>query len=301
MLTAYGTAYLSDYTLFGELARSPTGTYGGLAGAALDGHENAQALLLARYYPATLANFYGSAFGESGQPQNEMGIYTGLRLRVAENWTLSAYVDQFRFPWLRFNLPRPTTGWEVRTVVRYTPRPWLTTYLQLRGERTEEATEYPMAHGGRIEGVQNEHRQSARLHAKYVFSDALTLRTRLEASRHSTPGTTGTGVLVSQGLRWTPHPRVQIDARLAFFDTDGYAARIYAYEHDLSYSFSVPVLFDQGRRSYVLIDYDVLPALTLEAKYGVTTYVNRTTVGSGLNEIQGSQRRGLRVQVKWTL
>ncbi|PSQ61919.1 MAG: hypothetical protein BRD27_02745, partial [Bacteroidetes bacterium QH_10_64_19] len=106
---------------------------------------------------------------------------------------------------------------------------------------------------------------------------------------------------LSQGVRWLPHPSLQIDAQVAFFDTDGFAARIYAYEHDLRYSFSVPVFFDRGRRSYVLAQYEPFPGLTLEAKFGITRYDNRDTIGSGLNQIAGSRRRDLRLQVRWAL
>jgi hypothetical protein len=136
---------------------------------------------------------------------------------------------------------------------------------------------------------------------EYAFSDALSLQTRTEISRHRTPESVSEGFYVSQAIRWLPHPSLQIDTRVAFFDTDGFAARIYAYEHDLLYSFSVPVFFDRGRRSYILIQYEPVPALTLEAKFGITRYENRETIGSGLNEIEQSRRRDLRLQVRWTL
>ncbi len=301
MASAYATTYLGNYTLFGEVARAPGGTYGGLVGAALDEGDVADAILLGRWYPRGLTNLHGGAFGERSRPQNEIGVYTGLRLRVAENWTIGAYFDQFRAPWLRFNVPRPSTGWEARTVLEYDPRPWLSTYLQARAQGEEEGTEHSGPGARSLEGVQEERRYSARWHTEYSFSDALTLRTRIELSRKSTPTTTAKGFFLSQGLRWIPHPSVQIDARIAFFDTDGFAARIYAYEHDLLYSFSVPVFFDRGRRSYLLVQYDVLPSLTLEAKYATTRYENRTTIGSGLNRIDGSRRREIRVQVRWTL
>jgi len=43
----------------------------------------------------------------------------------------------------------------------------------------------------------------------------------------------------------------------------------------LLYSFSVPVLYGRGQRSYVLAQYEPTDALTLEAKYGVTWYANQ--------------------------
>jgi len=63
----------------------------------------------------------------------------------------------------------------------------------------------------------------------------------------------------------------------------------------------VPVFFDSGRRSYVLAEYTPWPSITVEAKYGITSYVNRTSIGSGYNRVQGSTRRAVGVQVQWTL
>ena len=220
---------------------------------------------------------------------------------MAENWSIAAYFDQFRAPWLRFNVPRPSSGWEARGVLEYEPRPWLSTYLQVRAQGQDESTEFSGPGGRPLDGVHEERRYSARWHTEYAFSDALTVRTRLELSRQSTLPLVAQGFFLSQGFQWTPHPSVQLDARIAFFDTDGFAARIYAYEHDLLYSFSVPVFFDRGRRSYVMAQYDPLPSLTLEAKYGITRYENRSTIGSGLNQIEGSRRREIRVQIRWTL
>lgn len=298
--SAYGTAYVEDYTLFGEVARTPNGTYGGLLGAALD-EAPAQAILLGRRYPREFAPFYGNGFGDGGRTQNEIGVYTGLRLRIAEKWAIGAYVDQFRAPWLRFNVPRPSTGWETRGVLEHDPRPWLSTYVQVRAQGQDEGTQYNGPGNRTLDGVQKAYRYSARWHTEYSFSDALTVRTRLELSRHTTSSTTAEGFFLSQGFRWSPHSTLQMDTRLAFFDTDGFAARIYAYEHDLLYSFSAPVFFDRGRRSYLLVRYDPLSSLTIEAKYGITSYENRSSIGSGLNQIEGNRRREVRFQIRWTL
>ncbi len=299
MIGAYGTVYLGDYSLFSEIARSPRGTYGGLLGAALD-TDYAEAILVGRRYPTNFASFYGNAFGDGSRTQNETGVYTGLRLRVSPKWTVGTYFDQYRAPWLRFNVPRPSTGWEARGVLEYEPRPWLSSYLQARVQDEDVGTDH-LSTGRRLKGLHRERRHSARWHTEYSFSDALTVRTRLELSHHSTPQTHSRGFFLAQGLRWNPHPALTVDTRIAFFDTDGFAARIYAYEHDLRYSFSAPVFFDRGRRSYLLVRYEPLSSLALEAKYGITSYENRTTIGSGLNQVEGSRRREFRLQIHWTL
>jgi hypothetical protein len=300
MTSAFANAYLDPYTLFGEVARGPSGSFGGVLGTALDHEAGVQAILLGRWFPRSFRGLYNATIGESGSTQNEVGAYVGLKLRVAERWRVGAYVDQYRFPWLRFNVPRPSDGLDARLVVEYDPRPWLSSYVQVRAEREEASADRRGPGGRQLAGLRTEHRQSARWHAEYQFSDALTTRTRVQLSRFAAGGSSASyGMLLSQGLRLRPIESLQLDARIAFFDTDGYASRIYAYEHDLLYSFSVPVLFDRGQRSYILAQYEPTSSLTIEAKYGVTWYPHRRTIGSGLNQTDGNRSRELRFQIRW--
>jgi hypothetical protein len=301
MIGTYARILINDYTLFGEAARASTGAYGGILGATLD-HQRVQALLLGRYYPRSFPGLYNAAVGASGDPKNEVGAYVGLQLQVAENWRVGGYVDQYRFPWLRYSVPRPSRGIDSQIHVEYTPRPWLSSSLEVQAEREEQGTERPGPGRRSLSAVQSEMRTSVQWKAEYVFSDNLTLRTRLQGSRFRAEGTSASyGLLFAQGIELRPVASVSVDARLAFFDTDDYASRLYAYERDLLYSFSVPALYGEGRRSYVLLQYDPTPSLTLEAKYGVTWYPRRRTLGSGLNATDGPSSREVRLQLRWSL
>lgn len=302
MVGTYARLLISDYTLFGEAARASTGHYGGILGAALDHDGRVRALLLGSYYPRAFPGLYNAAVGASGDTQNEIGAYLGLQIRVSEHWRIGGYVDQYRFPWVRYNVPRPSRGLDTRVVLGYEPRPWLSSSLEIQAEREEKGTERLGPGGRRLSAVQTEHRQSAQWKTEYVFSDALALRTHLQLSRfRADDASPSYGVMAAQGVRVRPLESVSLDARLTFFDTDDYASRIYAYEHDLLYSFSVPAFYGEGRRSYVLLQYEPTPSLTFEAKYGVTWYPRRQTIGSGLNATEGPASREIRFQVHWTL
>ena len=301
MGSVFATLFLERYTLFGEVARSPGGSYGGIVGASLSHEAGVEALLLARRYPRSFSGLHNGAVGESGDTQNEIGVYTGVRLQVTDDWHVGAYVDQYRFPWLRFGVPRPSGGIETRVVAEYAPRPWLASEIQVQAERETAGTEQRGPSGRLLGGLHTETQQSVRWKTEYTFREGLTLRTRLQGSRSATGGDARWGVLLAQGLRLQPADALQLDARLALFDTDGYAARIYAYEHDLLYSFSVPALYGRGQRSYALARYEPTEALTLEAKYGVTWYPHRNPIGSGRTATEGPSVRELRLQLRLTL
>jgi len=107
------------------------------------------------------------------------------------------------------------------------------------------------------------------------------------------------GWLIAQDIEWQPHSRLTVFGRLSMFETDGFAARIYAYERDVRYAFRVPALFGRGERSYVMVRVNLGHGATLEAKYGVTRYDGRDVIGSGLNELQSNRRREVRTQIRW--
>ena len=85
--------------------------------------------------------------------------------------------------------------------------------------------------------------------------------------------------------------------RLQYFETDGYDSRLYAYENDVLYSFSIPVFYDKGYRYYLNVNYDVNKRLSCWFRWAQTIFKDKTTVGSGLDEIKGNKRTEVKFQV----
>jgi len=90
---------------------------------------------------------------------------------------------------------------------------------------------------------------------------------------------------------------LRITLRYAFFDTEDYNSRIYSYENDMLYAFSIPAFYDQGTRLYLLLKYTLGKRFDLRFKYAATHYTNRTEIGSGLNLIRGNRYSEAKMQV----
>jgi hypothetical protein len=88
---------------------------------------------------------------------------------------------------------------------------------------------------------------------------------------------------------------------LQYFETGGYNSRIYAYENDVLYSYSIPAFFDKGYRYYFNINYDLKRNLSIWVRWAQTINSDKTTIGSGLDEIPGSHRSEIKVQALWLL
>ena len=85
--------------------------------------------------------------------------------------------------------------------------------------------------------------------------------------------------------------------RLSYFETGGYNSRLYAYESDVLYYFSIPVLYDKGYRYYFNINYDFSRKLSVWAKWAQTIYKDKTVIGSGLDEITGNRKSEARIEL----
>ncbi|MEM8600044.1 MAG: helix-hairpin-helix domain-containing protein [Bacteroidota bacterium] len=286
--------------LFGEVARAPGGAVGGVVGALQKLGREVEALVVARHYPRDFVSLHGYAFGErNGTTQNETGLYLGLRLRPSPTWTITGFFDQYRFPYLRFTVPRPATGYEALLYVEHRPVRWLTVYAQGRHETREIGTDVADPNGSVVGGLTSETRQTLRLHGSYVANRSLRLRTRAEIARYQEAGFDDAfGSLVFQDVRWQAAPWLRLDARLTFFRTDGFDARLYQFESDATGVLSNVLLSGRGTRAYVLATVEPTEGVRFQAKLAQTRFEDRFTVGSGLDEIEGSQVRDLTLQLQ---
>ena len=87
--------------------------------------------------------------------------------------------------------------------------------------------------------------------------------------------------------------------RLQYFETDDYNSRLYAYENDVLYSFSIPVFYEKGYRYYLNVNYDLTKKLTAWARIAQTINPDRSIIGSGLDEIKGNRKTEVKLQVMY--
>jgi hypothetical protein len=89
--------------------------------------------------------------------------------------------------------------------------------------------------------------------------------------------------------------------RWQYFETDGYNSRLYAYENDVLYSYSIPVFFDKGCRYYFTVNCDLTKKLSCWFRWAQTVYRDKDLVGSGPDEISGSRKTEVKVQFRYLL
>ena len=115
----------------------------------------------------------------------------------------------------------------------------------------------------------NEQQQINRLRFNFShdLNEQFSLKSRLELSFYSKQGSEK-GILICQDVFFTPTERpFSMNGRFAYFHTEGYNSRLYAYENDVLYSFSIPALYGHGIRSYLNFEQQLGDRITLWLKF----------------------------------
>lgn len=87
--------------------------------------------------------------------------------------------------------------------------------------------------------------------------------------------------------------------RYALFDTKGYDSRVYVYENDVLYSYSVPALYYKGQRAYFLVNWDITRNVEIWVRVARTVYDNQTVISEGsMNEIDANHKTELKLQLR---
>jgi hypothetical protein len=287
--------------LFGETARTTGGGLGTVNGMLASLGTRVDASVLVRHYDANFHTFYGNALSENTRNINESGLYLGLKIRPAARWEVSAYFDQFRFPWLRYRVGAPSRGDDALLRVAYTPTKTSLLYAQYRVRLKPRDLSSSLGRPVPLPGQQLRH--SLLIYYDTQPVGRLGLRTRLQGShlRDDDNLPWRSGYVLSQDATVQIGRRVQLSARYAVFDADDYDTRQYVFEQDVLYAVSIPALYGQGTRAYAITQITFSKHLTLWLRYADTRYRHQTTVGTGLEEIRGTARSEVKMQVRYRL
>lgn len=283
---------------FGEAAWSENGGWAATTGLLSSPDRHLQVALLARHFTADHWNLWGAPLGESGTSRNESGVYAGMVIRPAFGWRISAYADVWRTPWLTFREDSPTRATEQLVRLDFEKRRQWQFYVQFRRKGPLSSSSGNPSNG--ISAPRT--RQQLRAQVQFDLHRVLSLRTRIEWCRAGTGSAWQDGYLAAQDILYHPvGSRWSGTMRYALFHTGGYESRIYMFENDLLYSFSLRPYYHQGQRFYINLRYNPISVLTLEARYELYRLFNQESIGSGDDMIQGPVRSGFKVQARLLL
>ena len=304
------------YALFGEVAMSMNfdstalagvsvgsttlNRFAGLVGLTVKPAGYLNFTLMYRDFGRAYQNLFSNAFGEGSRNQGQHGIYLGVEAAPAPYWHILAYADQFQFTWLTSQVYAPSRGHDYYLRISHSFNRRTHAYLQFRSKTKMKNstdgfvfTHYPISYT----------KNAVRFNINYQMGSDFHFCNKAEyAHYHNDDGTNEHGYFLCQDVAYKPENKpFSLTFRYAIFDAKDYNARIYTYESDILYSFSVPALYGKGMRVYLLGKVKLFNALTLYARIGRTIYSDRDQIGSGLTLIDGNHKTDLKVEAIWKL
>ena len=290
----YGSFLWQNINAFGELAQSSSGGIAYYAGLIASLTPQVDFSFSLRNYNKNFHSFYANGFGEQSRTINEKGAYWGLKFTPYRKLILALYFDHFEFPWLRYGIDAPSEGMEYLGRLTYKLSRKIQLYAQYREEVKEvSATESVSNLSALTSGI----KRNLIFNADYEVTPSVSMKTRLQTSNYDLGELKSAGFALMQDIQYKIW-RLKFDARFAIFDTDNYDNRIYAYERDLLYTFSIPAYAGNGTRTYIMMRYSINRSINLWIKYARFNYQDAQRIGNGSEEISSPVRSDIRTMLK---
>ncbi|MVN21959.1 helix-hairpin-helix domain-containing protein [Mucilaginibacter arboris] len=292
----YDYSYHNLY-FFGETAKGLGGGAATVNGLLTSLSSTVSVVLLYRNYSRNYHSLYNQAISEATEGVNEKGVYSGLNLKFLHYWNFSGYADFFRFPWLKYQVGQPNSyGHEFLGRLTFSPTNRLSAYLNYRLKQKQQNND-----NAKIKALDEVNYQDWHLDISYPFTRNITFRNRAELVKYQKGAPAAEyGFMAYQDVIYKPKSsRVSGNCRLAWFHTASYDSRVYSFENDVLYSYTVLPLQHTGFRTYFNAQYNFKKAIDVWFRYSAYLYRGEKTVGSGLDVIEGNKKSEARIQVRY--
>ena len=294
----YGKFFLRKVILSGEIATDKNGAFSAIQSLSYSPNTNTTFLLINRYYDKKYQSLYADGFRENSHTQNEIGSYIGLETNVLRIIKLNTYIDFFYFPWRRYRVDKhQTMGIDGMIQIGYSPTYSLDMFIKYSIKNKPQ--NYTVS--SKKKYVIPYIRQRLHYQLNYKLTDLIQFKTFVEGTfTNHWQQEKAKGYLIGMAGKWGREKLpVKLSLSGSWFDTDNYETRSYIYEPGLMYAYSMYSFYGRGTRMAVNTSYTIGKWFLFQAKWGWTHYLDRDKISSGLEEIRGSNKMDLQLQLKF--
>ena len=190
----------------------------------------------------------GNAFTESTTVTNENGIYSGLAIKPTSKVKINFYCDLYSFPWLRYLKNAPMHGIDFLFQLNYLPAKNQELLVKFRKE-SKSMGEFLSDNGQLVLATLS----CLRIQYSTQLGEKMKVLNRMEfvnSSSKLSKNSIGFLAFTDVGWKSTNH-LIQLSFRGEVFDIGDYESRIYAFEPEPAYNFSLPAKMGIGSRFLV--------------------------------------------------
>lgn len=284
---------------FGEIAMCNNKSTAILNGMLLSVSKYLDISILQRKISPRYRSFYSNAFSENYLVNNENGFYMGLNVKGSNGLQLNAFMDFYKFPWLKYAVDFPSNGseWHMKLSYAFNKKNSIALSFNHKADYVNVTNENQV-----MKNFLQKERCHFRFQYDFSLNDILSFSNRVDLMNyklgnqiHSNGFLFYSNFKIKNILR-----KLNSEFRFLLFDSESYDSRLYAFENDLLQSFAINNYYGKGARYFLIMKYKESKNLSFLAKWSVTSYFDRTTIGSSTNQISGNKISELKLQVYYT-
>ncbi|MCL2245993.1 MAG: type II secretion system protein GspK [Lentimicrobiaceae bacterium] len=286
---------IKHHILFGEFAASSTKGYGILQGAIFKVDPRIKCAALFRHYSKNFAALDGKPYSKNSKLNNETGLLLTSEIILSKKINMTALFDIYQFHWLKYLIDKPIPYIDVSLLfdmaltrncallVRYT--------YKTQNKNFKEEQPYNQ--------ILETQQHRLRVVFSYTFLQYLQFKSEISGiynkNTHKNEDLFGMLVYQDVGINIA---KIGLDfkLRLALFDTDTYDERLYAYENDLSYTFTINSYYYRGCKSYFILKWKG-NRFEIQGKISRLLFFNKNQISSGLELIDAPHKTEVKVQM----
>jgi Helix-hairpin-helix motif len=236
---------------FGEAALDLRGHLAFVKGMLLTLHRDLDISLMVRQIDRGYRAWQADAHTAQGEPMNEHGVYAGGSFRPFPGVKLDGWLDISRFPFLKYRVDAPSIRNAQLLSLQWQPDKRTRLLWRWQGELTEK--NQAVTSSG-MRSVMEVRRRTWRWHMEHALSTDVQLRFRADASRVSEGAQVYKGGLFFIDVMYKPPmARFKCTGRLAWYEADNFAARLFAYEQDVPFQQTMSMMYGRGIRAYMVL------------------------------------------------
>lgn len=280
--------------LFGEAAINEKGKPAMLQAVLLPVTPVFQLAALTRYYATGYQSPMGSGFRSVSDDGGEIGLYITGHLILGRKVEADLFCDYYHLLWLSYRTDAPVQGMDAGMTLtgKLSRKSSIIIRFQWRSRPKNESEDAYMHR------LREQCRQKLRLQLNCEPFPFLKTKTEVSMVFNKGPDQVrwNKGVLMYQDLAFNfRKPQLSLHLRVAYFDTDSYEERLYAYENDVYYAFTVGSYYYQGMRAYLMLRYKIRN-FSIWFRVARTHYLDRDNISSGLTQIDKPHKTEVKIQ-----
>ncbi|MBK8884060.1 MAG: hypothetical protein IPN67_17305 [Bacteroidales bacterium] len=260
----YYTSLIKKILLFGEVSANDIKKHAIVQGMSF--RPSDRLIINFQYwkYAPGYTSFHGKGPGGSSGSYSEQSLLGNFTFEAARHLFIRGGCYIQHFPWLKYRCSSPSTGVKRELGFKYMPGEklvfdWLYSYRYSMADNSTTAG---------IPALKKTISRSLKMVSRYSVYNNLTLGTRIDYKIIDPSGSKGVQLLQDISFRPENVP-VTFWLRYCIFRTDDWDSRIYSWENDLLYTYSIPAMYGKGSRFYIMAGWKISGKAELRFKYGV--------------------------------